>query len=175
MAANNAYKANTAPSRAPRKNPGTPRPDFKSINSSKSEALLKQEERQAYKYTFRMVLYLAIIVAFFSVMILSVASYNAAQTRVSQMQKKLDTARSEYVRLNMEASSKETLENALDFAASSGMVEQSNRQVEYIQVPEAPVIEEPESEQTNSLMKKFEKNRLLSYIFNWENINKNSG
>ena len=168
MAANAAYRTNTAPARQPQRRPNNPRPDLKPVKiPQKSPRQIKREQHLAFVATVKVCLLAFSLVALFGVMLYGEVRLNALQVETNRIEQQLEIAKSENVRLNAENNSKVSLDKVEEYAITKlGMIKKENYQAEYIEISkgeETKTAAEESSEEIGSSSS--EKQSFLSYLF----------
>lgn len=168
MAANAAYRTNTAPARQPQRRPNQ-RPDLKPVKRpQKSADQIKREQHESFVKTIKVCMLAFTLVALFGAMLYGEVRLNTLQSETAKVQEQLKIAQSENVRINMENNSKISLDKVEEYAITKlGMIKRENNQAEYVELSKGEEAKVNASEATpeESAVSSSEKQSFLSYLF----------
>lgn len=167
MAANTAYRTNTAPARQPQRRPNQ-RPDLKPVKRpQKSAGQIKREQHESFIKTIKICMLAFTFVALFGTLIYGEVRLNTLQSETARIQEQLKIAQSENVRINMENNSKVSLDKVEEYAITKlGMIKSENNQSEYIEFSKDEEIKKNTEEMPKeNASSSSEKQSFLSYLF----------
>lgn len=167
MATNAAFNMNTAPARQPQRNPKTTQPGLRPVKMpEKDPRQAAREQREAAVFTVKICMVAIMFVSLFAVMLYGKFQLNALNLEMDRMQKKLEIAQSENVRLNMESDSRVSLDKVEEYAVTRlGMIKKENYHAEYVAIEEEKAPKTKGGEKTENISADTEKRSILSYIF----------